>query len=209
MTKRILLWSIPALLYLLFCSWYTDFSGPLTRAEIDKYVGILEAEGGAPDRINDIRAFLEADTGRQFIMVNLITMAHSPPPIAGAPENASAQDLLDVYMAHMYPELFKRACHPVFVGDAVHGALDSVGLEHPERWGRAALMRYRSRRDMIEIATNPAFRGRHEFKIAAFDRTLAFPVETVLYLSDPRVLLFVLLLAAVAVGDIVLQGRRR
>jgi len=209
MTKRMLLWSIPTFCYLLFCFWYTDFSGPLTRAEIDKYVGMLEAEGGAPDRINDIRAFLEADTGRQFIMVNLITMAQAPPPIAGAPENASAQDLLDVYMAHMYPALFKRACHPVFVGDAVHGALDSVGLERPELWGRTALMRYRSRRDMIEIATNPAFHGRHEFKIAAFDRTVAFPVETVLYLSDPRVLLFVLLLAAVAVGDIVLQGRRR
>jgi hypothetical protein len=109
----------------------------------------------------------------------------------------------------MYPALFKRACHPVFVGDAVHGALDSVGLERPELWGRTALMRYRSRRDMIEIATNPAFHGRHAFKIAAFDRTVAFPVETVLYLSDPRVLLFVLLLAAVTVGDIVLQGRRR
>ena len=34
-------------------------------------------------------------------------------------------------------------------------------------WPVGAGMRYRSRRDLLEIATNPAFAGRHEFKVAA------------------------------------------
>ena len=57
------------------------------------------------------------------------------------------------------------------------------------------------------LATNPALRGRHEFKIAAFDKTVAYPVETFLYLSEARALLFVLLLAIVATLDLVLYRR--
>jgi hypothetical protein len=208
MHTRAALWTVPALVYLLFCYWYTDLSGPLTNAEIDGYVAKLEQSGGAPDRIAKIRRFLEADTGRQFIMVNMLDMSTAPPAVDGAAPNASADELLDHYMAHMYPALFNRACHPVFVGDAAFDALDIVGIDNAEQWSRTALMRYRSRRDMIEIATNPAFSGRHEFKMAALEKTIAYPVETVLYLSDPRLLLFVLLLAVVAVTDVAVYGRR-
>lgn len=206
--KRVLLWVATAIVYLLFTWWYTNLSGSLTPAEVDHYVTLLGQQGGTPERIAQIRRFLEADTGRQFIMVNLIDMADAPPQVPGAPPDATAEDLLDVYMAHMYRELFKRACHPVFVGDAVFEPLDVIGVEKAEPWPRTALMRYRSRRDMIDIATNPAFRERHAFKIAAFDRTIAYPIEPVLYLSDARVLVFVLLLATVATADLVILRRR-
>ena len=206
---RGLLWSVTGAAYLVFALWYTNLSGPLTKTEVDHYVALLEQEGAAPERIAQVRGFLEADTGRQFVMVNLIDMADAPPQLPGAPPNATAEDLLGVYMAHMYRELFERACHPVFVGDAVFAPLDVVGVEHPEAWPRTALMRYRSRRDMIEIATNPAFRERHAFKIAAFDKTIAYPVEAVLYTSDARVLLFVLLLAIVATVDLAIYRRHQ
>jgi hypothetical protein len=209
MRRRSLLWVAPGIAYLFFCFWYTDLSGPLTKAEIDGYTTALAQGGGAPDRIARIRRFLEADNGRQFIMVNMLDMATAPPAVRGAPSDATADDLMDRYMQHMYPELFRRACHPVFVGDAAFDALDIVGIDNAEHWSRTALMRYRSRRDMIEIATNPAFGGRHEFKLAALEKTIAYPVETVLYLSDPRVLLLVLLLAIVAVTDIACYGRAR
>ncbi len=208
MNKRVRLWTVTAVVYVLFTWWYTNLSGPLTPAEVDHYVTLLEQQGGTRERIAQIRRFLEADTGRQFIMVNLIDMADAPPQVPGAPPNATAEDLLDVYMEHMYRELFERACHPVFVGDAVFEPLDVIGVEKAEPWPRTALMRYRSRRDMIDIATNPAFRERHAFKIAAFDRTIAYPVETVLYLSDARLLVFVLLLATVATADLVMFRRR-
>lgn len=208
MSKRRLLWTVPALGYLLFCFWYTDLSGPLTKAEIDGHLATLAQGGAAPERIAHVRQFLEADTGRQFVMVNLLDMAAAPPTVDGVAPGASADDLMGLYMEHMYPALLKRACHPVFVGDAVFDALDIVGIDGAEQWSRAALMRYRSRRDMIEITTNPAFAGRHDFKMAALEKTIAFPVETVLYLSDPRLLLALLLLAAVALTDIALYGRR-
>jgi hypothetical protein len=62
-----------------------------------------------------------------------------------------------------------------------------------EKWSTGAGMRYRSRRDMLEIASNPAFAGSHEFKVAAMRKTIAFPIDPWLQLGDPRVVLALLL----------------
>ena len=56
-------------------------------------------------------------------------------------------------------------------------------------WYTGALVRYRSRRDLLEIVTDPEFRGRHHFKVAALDKTIAYPIETPFYPGDPRLLL--------------------
>ena len=55
-------------------------------------------------------------------------------------------------------------------------------------------MRYRSRRDLMDIATNPAFQGAHEFKIASMKKTFAFPGDPWFQLGDPRLLLALFLL---------------
>ena len=88
------------------------------------------------------------------------------------------------------------------MGSAVYPAMDVVGIEGAETWDQAALFRYRSRRDLLEIVTNPAFSGEHHFKTAALDKTIAYPIETQLYLSDPRLLLGLILLALTALVDL-------
>jgi hypothetical protein len=207
--SRLALWGLPTLFYLAFCGWYTNLGGPLRPDEIERYASQLAANGATGERVAQMRRFMEEDSGRQFIMVNVIEMAQSPPSVAGAPANESAEGLMDRYMQYMWPALLRRACHPVFLGDAVFEALDVVGIDGATQWSRAALMRYRSRRDVLDIAVNPAFSGRHEFKVAALEKTIAFPVETQIYLSDARLLLFITLLAIVAVADIGVFGRRR
>jgi hypothetical protein len=202
-----LLWAVPAGFYLVFCWWYTDFAGPLTKTEIDGYGARLAELGFSPDRVARMRRFMEEDSGRQFLMVNIIDMAAEPRPVAGVPAGESAAALLARYMEHMWPALLSRACHPAFAGRAVFQTMDVEGISGAEHWSQAALMRYRSRRDLMDIVTNPAFAGRHEFKLAAMDKTIAFPVETQLYLSDLRVLLLVVLLALVAMTDLVLYRR--
>jgi hypothetical protein len=207
--KRQLLWGLPGGLYLLFCFWYTDWSGPLTESEIDQYAAAFATSGAPPERVAKLRQFMAEDSGRQFIMVNLLDMADDPGPVAGVAERESADQLMGRYMEHMWPALLRRACHPVFLGNAVFQAMDLEGIEGAESWSRGALMRYRSRRDMAAIATNPAFAGPHRFKMASLDKTIAFPVETQLYYSDPRLLLLLLLVAITAVVDIALYGRQR
>ena len=49
--------------------------------------------------------------------------------------------------------------------------------------------RCRSRRDLLEIVTNPEFRGRHHFKVAALGNTIAYPIQMPFYPGDPRLLL--------------------
>ena len=86
----------------------------------------------------------------------------------------------------------------------MHGALDLVGVEDwdtVENWSRAALMRYRSRRTLMEIIANQEQGEAHKFKLAAIEKTIAFPIETFLYLSDPRFLLALILLLFTALYD--------
>lgn len=140
-------------------------------------------------------------------MVNVLDMAENPPSVAGAEPGESAQSLLGRYMEYMYPALLARACHPVYAGSAVSPALDLVGLPGAESWTQGALMRYRSRRDLVEIATNPVFAERHKFKLAALDKTVAFPVENQLYLSDLRFLLALLLFSLCSLIDMLIWRR--
>ena len=46
----------------------------------------------------------------------------------------------------------------------------------------------------MEIISSPAFRGPHHYKLAALDKTVAYPIETSLYMGDLRLLLALLLL---------------
>lgn len=186
-------WLALLIVWVAFFSWYTSFAGPLTPEEVATIMQRVEASDAAPEDIAKMREFLESDTGDDFVMVNIIEMNDPPPRMEGVPEDATAQDLMDRYMEHMYPELFKRASHPVLFGSATAPALDIWGIEGANRWTMAGLMRYRSRRDMLEIAGNPDFQGPHEFKIAAMNKTIAFPVDPWAHAGDPRVLLAMLL----------------
>ena len=195
MTRTRWIWTILTALYVAFFSWYTSFGGPLTDAEIAHYMARVESREPppSPERVAQLRKFMEQDTGDDFVMVNVIDMYETPLQIEGVEPGESSEDVLDKYMAYMYPALFARACHPVLYGQAASSAMDLMNAEGMETWTTGAGMRYRSRRDMLEIATNPAFSGSHEFKIAAMHKTIAFPIDPWVQLGDPRLLLALLL----------------
>ena len=144
---------------------------------------------------------MRGDTGRQFLMVNLMHMADNPPDVAGAEPGETADQLMARYMNYMWPPLLSRACHPIFMGTSAYQAMDIAGIEGAEIWDQAALMRYRSRRSLMEIIANAEQKDSHRYKIASLEKTIAFPVETVIYLSDPRFLLGIIMLAIVALLD--------
>lgn len=198
MIRPAYIWLPAAVVYAAFFAWYTNLGGSLTQAEVERYVGRMAERGVDPERLARLRAFLESDTGDDLVMVNAILMRERPLPEAGVRPDESSDEVLARYMAHMWPVLLRRACHPVLAGDAVADALESWGVERAERWSSAGMMRYRSRRDLMEIATDPGFEGPHEFKIAAMEKTVAFPIEASLQLGDPRGLLALLLFGASA-----------
>jgi hypothetical protein len=73
------------------------------------------------------------------------------------------------------------------------------GIEGVREWDQGAGMRYRSRRDLLEISSNPAFSGSHKFKIAGMRKSFAFPVDPWFQLGDPRFVLG-LLFAVIGLG---------
>lgn len=194
MSRPSFVWIALLVLYTAFASWYTSCSGPLSEEEIAKYTGVMESRGASPEKLAQLREFLENDTGDDFVVVNIIELREPPTRVEGVLATDSATDVLDKYMEYMLPALFSRACHPVMFGQAAAPAIDIWGIEGGEQWTTAGLMRYRSRRDLMDIATNPAFQGRHEYKIAAMLKTIAFPIDPWLQLGDPRLVLALLLL---------------
>ena len=195
MTRTKWIWATLVGLYAIFFSWYTSFGGPLTDDEIAHYMELVQAREPAPppERVARMRRFMQEDTGDDFVMVNIIDMYDTPLQIEGVEPGESSADVLDRYMAYMYPALFSRASHPVLIGQAANIAMDLMNADGMEEWSVGAGMRYRSRRDMLEIATNPAFAGSHEFKVAAMRKTIAFPIDPWIQLGDPRLVLILFL----------------
>ena len=177
------------LVYGVFFLWYTPLGGPLEADEIDHYVALFAERGLDFEGQNRLRRFLEQDTGGDFVMLNAIELRDTPVPVEGVQPGESSSQVLGKYMEYMWPALLKRACHPVLFGSAAAGALDVWGIEGALEWSQGAGMRYRSRRDMMEISTHPAFDGRHDFKNAAMAKTIAFPIDPWFHLGDPRLLL--------------------
>ena len=209
MNQRSKIWLSSALVYAAFVFWYTDFSGPLSDTEVDQFVVTMTENGSDPSTVAYLETFLRNDSGRQFLMLNALDMNDNPPDVEGAEPGESAQQLMDRYMKHMYPELLKRASHPVIFGQAAYTVLDNVGIENAEQWTDGAIFRYRSRRSFMDLVANPNLKGRHAFKLAALDKTIAYPIETSIYLGDMRLILGLILLSITALLDSFLLARNR
>ncbi len=208
MSVRLWVWAVPLLLYGIFWLWYTPLSGQMKLGEIDEIVASMEARGADAATIERLRTFFEEDDGRSFMMVNILDLEDNPAELPATGRGASSDELMGHYMEYMWPALFSRACHPVFAAQSVGATMDVVAIEAAEHWESAVMMRYRSRRDLWEISSDPKFGVRHDYKFAALEKTIAFPVVPQLFLGDPRLILFLLLIAVLSLIDNFVLRRR-
>ena len=81
------------------------------------------------------------------------------------------------------------------VGVSAGEAIDLWGVEGADKWDQGALVRYRSRRDFLEMVEEllEEEAGIHMYKIAAIEKTVAFPLDPWFQLGDPRLVLAMLL----------------
>lgn len=183
--SALVVWGVALALYLVFRRWYDGSRPPLTAAEIDAFVPRLPPHALAnPAEIATLRSFLAADDGREFAMLNLVKLAPEPVanPRTGAPMPAS--ELLEAYTRPFFRALLRKGSHPAIAARVVGGYLDSWQVPADPGWTIVGYVRYRSRRDLLELITDPRFADAHTFKIAATPVTLSFPTQ-------PRILLFV------------------
>ena len=57
------------------------------------------------------------------------------------------------------------------------GYIDSWNTTADEGFHVVGMMRYRSRRDLMKLVSDPRFKDGHKFKLAAIDGTASFPVQ--------------------------------
>lgn len=200
------LWAGALAVYVLFRAWYDNWRGPLTPAEVAAFMARVEA--GPSAQHNDpviLRAFLEADDGREFFMFNLVKIAtgEAPHPETGVP--TPRQALMQRYTRTFMPALLARGGHPALAARKIAGYIDAWKVGPDPGWSIIGYMRYRSRRDMMTMATHPAFQGIHDFKILGTAETFSFPTRPILMLfMPPRLSVAMILLLAAAFIQIIL-----
>ena len=193
------IWLLVPLIYTLFSLWYFNWQGALTPVEIDRFMAAFEElEGNKHTDKATFRRFLEEDDGGEFIMLNQVQLRRGDVvhPLTGKAMNAS--ELVGEYFGPFALSLLKRGGHPVFQARTLGGNIDSWNAETNVGFGTTAMMRYKSRRDVVELVLAPAFADAHIYKLAAIERTISYPTRIVMstWLRPPVAVLLVLLLLA-------------
>ncbi len=146
------IWLLIPVLYGVFLFWYYSWSGPIAPEEVDGFMAAFEVTEGSQHTDGEVfRRFLQEDDGGEFVMLNLVQLhegeiAH---PVSG--EKMSASNLLSEYFQPFALALFKRGGHPVFQVRTAGGNIDSWNADNNVGFGATAMMRYRSRRDLVEL----------------------------------------------------------
>jgi len=118
------IWIIAAVAYVIFAAWYFNWKGPLTPAEIDKFVDHISASESPTDP-EVIRKFLEADEGKEFIMLNLVRFHKGKIAHPDTGEMMTGLELVQDYFGPFSKALFKRGGHPVILARKKGGHIDS------------------------------------------------------------------------------------
>jgi len=123
---------------------------------------------------------LREDDGKDVMMLNAIRLYDNPRKIPGVQPDETSREVLNRYNRFVMPYLLKRGGYPIMAGRAAADSVEVWGLENAEKWTMGAIVRYRSRRDMMEMVNNPEFKKVHKFKYAAMEKTIAFPMTPIL-----------------------------
>ena len=209
--RTILIWLIAALAYAAFYVWYVGWRPPLTQVEIDSYMTGVENVEQYKDNAEikaRLRAFLANDNGGEFFMVNLLRFREKALPVAGASSNETPQEVMDHYAGAFMPTILAHAGWLVTGGRAASKDLELWGVQPDADWAVFGLVRYRSRRDLMEVISKPEFDHIHPFKFAAVEATRAFPVSPAIVTLGPKLVvgmlvLILALLAQLATGQFV------
>lgn len=204
-------WLVAAALYGGFRLFYDNRRGRLTQPEIDTMLAQAEAQGaGVGDDLSIVRAFLESDDGREFVMVNLVRVPDTTvtDPDTGAQVPAAA--MMQAYSKAFMKLLLRHGGHPALATRKVGGYVDSWLVGPDPGWSIVGFVRYRSRRDMMKMVLDPAFPGAHKYKPLGVAETFSFPTQPFLraYVS-PRVSVFGFLALAAALAQLAIVATHR
>ena len=194
-------------------SWYTSFGGPLTDEEIVYYESVLRDAGGGEESFGHWSDFMRTDTGADFAMLSAIDYKDVADPVPGLAPGATGREASGKYIAGNGGAPLRKATHPILGGTAASDTIDVWGIEGAAQWDRGVLIRYRSRRDLMNLITARILeqagedQNSHDYKVAGMEKSIAYPLDPWFYLGDPR-LVFGLAFLVIGLALEVRQLRR-
>ncbi|MEH6584019.1 MAG: hypothetical protein V7754_18945 [Halioglobus sp.] len=143
---------IPIGIIIVFMYWYQWGTRILSPSDVNDYMGVIEAQTQKPGAKHDLhvlRKFLSEDDGKPFYTVNLYKF-HA---VAEYPEasgfSGTGEQAYDRFSSVMISLMVKRGSHPVYGSHWVDQANSD--------WDRIVIVRYRSRRDLIDLFATDDF----------------------------------------------------
>jgi hypothetical protein len=178
--NTLIIWAIAALLYGIFYSWYIGFRQRVTAEEVVALLARYEKDSAMTDKqATSISTFLFNDDGKDFVMVNLL---HLKQPLK------ESRTKLETYQKIFLGQLLKKAGHPVMFGRAASTNIENLECDAADNWTAFGLVRYRSRRDLLEILFDTINSEHHQLKLDSMQKTLAFPSAPWSMTGGPKLL---------------------
>ena len=173
-----IIWTSAAAIYACFWFWYVGVVQKINSQEVESTLEKMRALGGASEQqLQALRRFFEEDDGKDFVMINLLELKK--------PRQESSKKLA-VYQKVFLGNLLKRAGHPVFIARVATGKIENIGCDD-DNWTAAGMVRYRSRRDLMEVLPDTFGSEHHGLKLEALERTFAYPSTPWTLVGGPRI----------------------
>jgi hypothetical protein len=182
-----------AFLYGVFLFWYGGRGKPISTNEVQDFLQEMRNKAGNQEKpeseftlLDSFRELASSDDGREFYMVNLLQFRKE----ALYPKGSNFEDndpmaANNRYNRAILPQLLKYGGHPVFASRVMGRFIHPEGTDD---WDQVAIVRYRSRRDMLKMAIGLVGKDIDVHKWAALEKTQVFPVT--LFLRKSRRILF-------------------
>jgi hypothetical protein len=175
--------------YAAFVTWYGGSGPKLTRGEKSLLFARITSNAGPGDAtladgrmMQHLRDLADDDDGREFFMLYLMRFKdHDTAQTADAMAADRENNL------RVAPILLRHGNVPVFIGEPQGRFLDEQG---DIEWQRVVMVRYRSRRDLLEMMADIAGKPIGVLRWAQIEHQQVFPVHARINLFMARGLIF-------------------
>ena len=189
-------------LYVAFLSWYDGWwMDPLTAIEVDSLAEKLVAQGAGLDRLEKLREMGKEDDGEEFFMLNLNRYEYAEgEPQQGVPADYQKYGQVVILM------ILKNAGHPIFSGDFPPDFVAAGELENGD-WHEIILVRYRSRRDFLNMITSDEFLKIAQHRSGGIQYAEVTPTRAGINMATPRFFVFAFLAILAWLIDTVIRKK--
>lgn len=152
--KYPLIWLVGLLIYGAFAFWFFNTGAPLSESEVRHHLAHFSAlyphSANSQTQI-ELRGVLAGDDGREIYTLHHLRMRAGAEPVEGlATKQKSVFDVFALWGEPALWHLSKRAGYVVFILPTLSDAFAAWGQAGgKENWTHLAMVRHRSRRDMM------------------------------------------------------------